>query len=57
MEAQYYRNKVTITSLSQGVEIEPGFLWKRDGEMMILVDDDQYVTTQYDVTKFNLEIL
>lgn len=50
-----YRNTVEIISLDQGITIEIGFLWKREGELMILVDDDQYVTTQFDVKKFNLE--
>ena len=50
-----YRNTVEIHSLEIGI-IEIGYLWKREGELMILVDDDQYITTQYDVTKFNLEI-
>lgn len=52
-----YRNTVEIISLEQGITIEIGFLWKRDGELMILVDDDQYVTAPYDIEKFNLEIL
>ena len=52
-----YRNTVEIISLEQGITIEVGFLWIRKGELMILVDDDQYVTAPYDITKFNLEKL
>ena len=52
-----YRNTVEIISLEQGITIEVGFLWIRKGELMILVDDDQYVTAPYDSTKFNLEKL
>lgn len=52
-----YRNTVEIISLDQGITIEVGFLWKREGQLMILVDDDQYVTAPYDITKFNLEKL
>lgn len=51
-----YRNTVEIISL-EGVTIEIGFLWKREGELMILVDDDQHVTAPYDSKKFNLEKL
>ena len=52
-----YRNTVEIISLEQGITIEVGFLWIRIGELMILVDDDQYVTAPYDIKKFNLEKL
>ena len=52
-----YRNTVEIISLEQGITIEVGFLWIREGELMILVDDDQYVTAPYDIKKFNLEKL
>ena len=48
-----YRNTVEIVSL-ENVHIEVGFLWERKGELMVLVDEDQYVTAPYDITKFNL---
>ena len=54
MTTTYYRNTVIIISL-QGVEIEIGFLWKREADLMTLVDDDQYITANYDIEKFNLE--
>lgn len=50
----YYRNTLEIVSL-EGVTIETGFLWERKGELMVLVDEDQYVTSFYDIKKFNLE--
>lgn len=50
----YYRNTTEIVSL-EGVTIESGFLWERQGELMVLVDEDQHITSSYDIKKFNLE--
>ena len=41
MTTTYYRNTVIIISL-QGVEIEIGFLWKREADLMTLVDQNSY---------------
>lgn len=47
----YYRNKINVVSY-EGIEVEVESLWKRKGELMVLVDDDQYVTYPYSETKF-----
>ena len=47
----YYRNKTTILSY-QGVEVDEASLWLRNGELMILVDDDQHVTYPFSEEKF-----
>lgn len=47
----YYRNKINIVSY-EGIEVEVESLWKRKGELMVLVDDDQYVTFPFSETKF-----
>lgn len=47
----YYRNNITILSY-QGVEVDVASLWLRNGELMVLVDDDQYVTYPYSEEKF-----
>lgn len=47
----YYRNKINIVSY-EGIEVEVESLWKRKGELMVLVDDDQYVTYPYSEGKF-----
>ena len=41
---QQYRNKISITS-SQGIQVDAGSLWERKNNIMVLVDDDQYVTS------------
>jgi len=40
---KYYRNTVDIDN------IEAGALWKLDGEDIVLVDDDQYISLKYSV--------
>lgn len=47
-----YRNTWKVTTF-QKVEIERNALWKKEGDLMILVDDDQYITTPY--SKFIFE--
>ena len=47
----YYRNKIYIVSY-EGLEVEVESLWKKKGELMVLVDDDQYVTFPFSETKF-----
>ena len=43
-ENKLYRNKISIKS-SQGTEVDAGSLWERKKNIMVLVDDDQYVTS------------
>ncbi len=42
----FYRN------LSEVANIEAGALWRRQDDMMILVDDDQFVKAYYNPTDF-----
>jgi hypothetical protein len=51
---QYYRNKTALLT-SDDVEIDPGALWKCEGDELILVDDDQYITAKLDFTLFEIE--
>lgn len=46
-----YRNYYDITS-NEGVHIDAGSLWRRSGQLMILVDDDQYISFPYYETEF-----
>lgn len=50
---EHYRNKIDITSF-EGILVEAESLWKRKGELMVLVDDDQYATFPYSVRNFYL---
>lgn len=47
----HYRNKINILSY-EGIEVEVESLWIRKGELMVLIDEDQYVTTLYTEGKF-----
>ena len=48
---EHYRNKIDIISY-EGIHVEVESLWKRNGELMVLIDEDQYVTFPYSETKF-----
>ncbi|WP_153301316.1 MULTISPECIES: hypothetical protein [Elizabethkingia] len=48
----YYRNKIDISSY-EGIEVDAGALWLKKGELMILVDEDEHVTTAYDESVFD----
>jgi hypothetical protein len=37
----------------QGVEIDAGSLWIRDDDQMILDDEDQHITADYDPEEFS----
>ncbi|QQY83370.1 hypothetical protein JJL45_05110 [Tamlana sp. s12] len=39
----YYRNSIDVFS-SEGVFVDEGSLWKKENDLFVLVDDDQYVT-------------
>lgn len=43
---EYYRNLITIHG------IDPGALWERTGDLLTLVDQDQFVRAQYAPDKF-----
>lgn len=45
-QPKFYRN------LAEVKQIEPGALWERQSETMILVDEDQHVTVQYSDDEF-----
>lgn len=43
---RYFRNKIQLTS-KEGIEVDRGSLWiQKDKKELILVDDDQYATTE-----------
>ncbi|HCZ8394887.1 TPA: hypothetical protein O4D88_001318 [Elizabethkingia anophelis] len=48
----YYRNKIDISSY-EGIEVDAGALWLKKGELMILVDEDEHITTAYDKNVFD----
>jgi len=50
----YYRNYNDIVSL-QGISVDAGSLWTRKGQLMILVDQDQYITHAYLESEFYKE--
>jgi hypothetical protein len=41
----YYRNVAVVNN------IEPGALWRLNGKMLQLVDDDQYVAVNFEENK------
>lgn len=47
----YYRNNIDLMA-QNGEFVDEGSLWRRDGELMILVDEDRHVTFPYSATKF-----
>ncbi len=51
--AMYYRNTKEMVSF-EGVTVDAHSLWKREGQLMVLVDDDQYVSAAYEEQKFYL---
>ncbi|WP_407402213.1 hypothetical protein [Chryseobacterium sp.] len=48
---EHYRNEIDIISY-ESVHVDAGSLWKKKGDLMILVDGDQYVTFPFDENKF-----
>jgi len=43
-----YRNSIDVVS-NQGVPVDAGSLWELKGNLLVLVDDDQYVTHELTV--------
>ena len=48
-----YRNKKDLISF-EGIHVDAGSLWERNGELMTLVDEDQHVTTFFDKEVFDI---
>lgn len=48
---EYFRNKIDIISF-EGIHVEAESLWVKKGQLMVLVDDDQYVTFPFSESKF-----
>lgn len=48
---EYFRNKIDIISF-EGVHVESESLWVKKGQLMVLVDEDEYATYPYSETKF-----
>ena len=49
-----FRNIEDI-ELPNGDFVEAGSLWRREGDTMMLVDEDRYVEQAYDEEKFTIE--
>lgn len=49
-----YRNIVDVMS-DQRIMIDAGSLWRRDGQLMILEDQDQYITKSFSTDLFEIE--
>ena len=49
-----FRNIEDI-ELPNGDFVEAGSLWKKEDDIMILVDEDRYVEQAYDEEKFTVE--
>jgi hypothetical protein len=47
----YYRNVVKLKT-DDGSEIDEGALWRRTGQTLVLIDDDQYVESDWDFKLF-----
>jgi len=49
----YYRNLKDLVSI-EGIEVEAGSLWKHEQEdnLLVLIDEDQYASTQLDEDSF-----
>jgi hypothetical protein len=50
IKLKQYRNRTDIVIDNQ--TIDRGSLWNKIGAYLVLVDDDQYVQTQFDLTLF-----
>lgn len=52
MEKKYYRNTKSVISM-EGITIEEGYLWELKGNnLLVLVDEDQYISCELDVSFF-----
>ena len=49
-QTKYYRNNLDINAQFEFVEADS--LWKKQGDTMILVDEDRYVEFPYSPTNF-----
>lgn len=48
---EYYRNYNDLLS-NEDIPVDAGSLWKKQDQLMVLVDEDQYVTHAYDEAEF-----
>ncbi|WP_160316005.1 hypothetical protein [Chryseobacterium sp. Hurlbut01] len=48
---EYYRNKIDVISY-EGVHVDAESLWQKKGDLMVLADEDQYITFPFDENKF-----
>lgn len=48
---EHYRNKIEIVSF-EGVIVDAESLWVKRGQLMVLVDEDEYASCPYSETKF-----
>lgn len=52
-QVKYFRNKKDLESIEK-IEVDASSLWKLDPlqKLLVLEDDDQYVSTNLDLSKF-----
>lgn len=48
---EYYRNNIDLISI-EGVFVDAESLWKLQDGILVLVDDDQFVTYPFSESKF-----
>lgn len=48
---ELYRNYNDLVSF-EGIPVDAGSLWRKQGQLMVLVDDDQYATHAFDEAEF-----
>ena len=48
---EYYRNKISLISY-ESIEVDENSLWIKRGQLMVLADEDQYVTYPFSEEKF-----
>jgi hypothetical protein len=51
--SEEYRNKKDFQTAEKQT-IDAGSLWRKNGNKLILVDDDNYVETEIDLTLFEI---
>jgi hypothetical protein len=52
-ENEEYRNKKDFLTKNNQI-IDAGSLWRKQGEKLVLVDDDNYEETDFDLTLFEI---
>lgn len=51
IKMENYRNYNDLIS-NEGVPVDAGSLWKKEDQLMVLDDEDQYITYAFDEAEF-----